>query len=43
MSTLIYAISPDGCSNFEVPNAQVKSKLASVPATLRAGLGHCST
>ena len=43
MSTLIYAISPEGCANIAVPNAQVKSKLASVPATVKAGVGHCAT
>ena len=43
MTTLLYAIEPIGCENISVPNAEVKSKLARVPASIPHGVGHCST
>ena len=43
MTTLIYAILPEGCANMTVPNDQVKTTLSKVPATIKHGVGHCST
>ena len=44
MSTNLYVIFPetsDSCLNVMVPNAQVKNKLAEIPASIKHGVGNC--